>query len=238
MQLALLQVAQHLTNSGRLGHLCPDSWPWVLGEVTHLRGTPTCRREGLGKAGAMRLAAKGEWVFLPPRRAGWHMGSSLVPPRDPQAQTPFPSPPGAHRMDFYRGARAPRGLRRALVCAPGEDQQRADLSSTPLAESRSSVWQALGDSQRVFFKGAKRGKRRSGAAEKRWFFDARGGVRAIRSRQAGSVERVEPQYRPFSHLPCVSEDPWMASTGALNEEVELFAWRWSFLCACRAKGWL
>ena len=58
----------------------------MLGEVTHLRGTPTCRREGLGKAGAKRLAAEGEWVFLPPRRAGWHMGSSLVPPRDPQAQ--------------------------------------------------------------------------------------------------------------------------------------------------------
>ena len=162
MQLALLQVAQHRTNSGRLGHLCLDSWPWVLGEVTHLRGTPTCRREGLGKAGAMRLAAEGEWVFLPPRRAGWHMGSSSVPPRDPQAQTPFPSPPGARRMDFFGGARAPRGLRTALICARGESQQCADIPSTPYSESRSAVWQVPGASQGYFLmvpnaaKGARR----------------------------------------------------------------------------------
>ena len=150
MQLALLQVEQHRTNSGRLGHLCPDSRPGVLVEVKHLRGTTTCPREGLGKAGAKRLAAEGGWVFLPPRRAGWHMGSSSVPPRDPQAQTPFPSPPGARRMDFFGGARAPRGLRRALICARGESQQCTDIPSTPLAESRSAVWQVLGDSQGCF----------------------------------------------------------------------------------------
>ena len=52
---------------------------------------------------------EGCWVFLPTRRAGWHMASSSVPPRDPQAQTPFPSPPRARRMDFLDGARAPCG---------------------------------------------------------------------------------------------------------------------------------
>jgi len=143
LQLALLQVAQHRTNSGRLGRLCPEAWPGVLVEVKHLRGTTTCPREGLGKAG-------GGWVFLPPWRAGWHMGSSSVPPRDPQAQTPFPSPPGARRMDFFDGARAPRGVRRALVCARGGSQQGADLPCTRLAESRSAVWQVLGGSQRYF----------------------------------------------------------------------------------------
>ena len=90
---------------------------------------------------------EGCWVFLPTRRASWHMASSLVPPRDPQAQTPFPSPPRARRMDFLDGARAPCGLRRALTFALGESQQRADLPSPPLAESRSTVWQALDGSK-------------------------------------------------------------------------------------------
>ena len=166
MQLALLQVAQHRTNSGRLGRLCPDSRPGVLVEVKHLRGTTTCPREG-------RLAAEGGWVFLPPRRAGWHMGSSSVPPRDPQAQTPFPSPPGARRMDFFGGARAPRGLRRALFCARGESQQCTDIPSTPLAESRSAVWQVLGGSQRYFSmvpnaaKGARWQQKRDGLSTRR-----------------------------------------------------------------------
>ena len=173
MQLAVVQVVQHRTNSGRLGRLCPEAWPWVLGEVTHLRGTPTCRREGLGKAVALLLAPEGGWVFLPARRAGWHMGSSLVPPRDPKAQTPFPSPPGARRMDFFGGARAPRGLRRALFCARGESQQCADIPSTPYSESRSAVWQVLGDYQRYFLmvpnaaKGARRQQKRDGLSTRR-----------------------------------------------------------------------
>ena len=93
------------------------------------------------------FAPEGGWEYLPYRRVGWHLGGSLVPPRDPQAQTPFPSPPGARRMDFFDGARAPRGVRRALVCARGESQQCVDLPSTPLAESTSAIWQVLGDSQ-------------------------------------------------------------------------------------------
>ena len=162
MLLALLQVVQHCTNSGQLGRLSVETRPWVLGAVTHLRGTTACPWDCLEKAAAKRLAAEGGWAFLPPRRAGWHMGSSSVPPRDPQAQTPFPSPPGARRMDFFGGARAPRGLRTALICARGESQQCADIPSTPYSESRSAVWQVLGRSQGYFLmvpnaaKGARR----------------------------------------------------------------------------------
>ena len=163
------------------------------------------------------------------------MGSSSVPPRDPQAQTPFPSPPGARRMDFFDGARAPRGVRRALVCARGENQQCADLPSTPLAESRSAVWQVLGDSQGCFSMVPNAAKGAPGAEEKRWFVVARGGQRGGRSRQTASLERVQPPYPPFHFLASFSNDSRMASTGALNEKVEVFAWLWGLLCACRAK---
>ena len=138
----------------------------MLVEVKHLRGTTTCPREGLGKAGAMRLAAGGELVCLPTRRAGWQMGSSLGPPRDPQAQTPFPSPPVARRMDFLSGARAPPGLRRATFCAKGQCQQRADISSPPQPESGSRAWQVFGGSRMRFLVVCGMHKRRVGQAEK------------------------------------------------------------------------
>ena len=200
MQLALLQVAQHRTNSGRLGRLCPEAWPGVLEEVTHLRGTPTCRREGLGKAGAMRLAAKGEWVFLPPRRAGWHMGSSLVPPRDPQAQTPFPSQPVARRMDFLSGARALWGLRRSLIFARGEGHQRADISSPPQSESRTRAWQVMGRLRMRFLVVCGMHKRRAGQGRKRRHVDACGSQDAVRSPQAAVLQLGQPQH---PQVPCL-----------------------------------
>ena len=102
------------------------------------------------------------------RRVPWLLGGSLVSPCDPQAQTPFLSPPGARRMDFFDGPRAPCGVRRALVCARGGSQQGADLPCTRLAESRSAVWQVLGHSQGCFVmvpntaKGARRQQKKGG----------------------------------------------------------------------------
>ena len=121
---------------------------------------------------------EGCWVFLPTRRAGWHMASSLVPPRDPQAQTPFPSPPRARRMDFLDGARAPPGLRRSLVFRLGETLKCADLSSPPSAEWRSAVWQAPGDSQRRFVMVANAAKGARGH-RKKMGLSTRGGCRGL-----------------------------------------------------------
>ena len=115
----------------------------------------------------MRLAAGGELVCLPTRRAGWQMGSSLVPPRDPQAQTPFPSPPVARRMDFLSGARALWGLRRSLIFARGEGHQRADISSPPQSESRTRAWQVMGRLRMRFLVVCGMHKRRVGQARKR-----------------------------------------------------------------------
>ena len=92
MQLALLQVAQHVTNSGRLGRLCPEAWPGVMGEGAHLCGATACPRAGLVKAGASCLAPEGGWAFLPYKRPSWHLGSALVPPGDPQAQATLSLP--------------------------------------------------------------------------------------------------------------------------------------------------
>ena len=78
-------------------------------------------------------------------------------------------------------------------------------------------------------KGA-RGQKKKGGLSTRG-----GGLRAGRSRQTTSLERVQPPYPPFHLLPTFSNDPRMASTGALNEKVEVFAWLWGLLCACRAK---
>ena len=76
--------------------------PLGAGGSAHLRGATTCPGDGLGKGGAVRLAPEGGWEYLPTRRAGWHMGSSLVPPRDPQTQAPPSPPPRARRLDLCR----------------------------------------------------------------------------------------------------------------------------------------
>ena len=138
-------------------------------------------------------------------------------------------------LRFFGGARAPRGLRRALICARGESQQCADIPSTPYSESRSAVWQVPGDSQGYFLmvpnaaKGARRQQKIGGLSTRG------GGLRADRSRQTASLKRVQPQYPPLCHWPCLSNDPRMASSVLATEKVELFAWLWGLLCACRAK---
>ena len=167
---------------------------------THLRGTTACPWDCLEKAAAKRLAAEGGWAFLPPRRAGWHMGSSSVPPRDPQAQTPFPSPPVARRMDFLSGARAPPGLRRATFCAKGQCQQRADISSPPQPESGSRAWQVFGGSRMRFLVVCGMHKRRVGQAKRRRNVDARGSQGAARSPQAAVLQLGQPQH---PQVPCL-----------------------------------
>ena len=92
-------------------------------------------------------ARRAGWACQANRRAPWHLGSSLVPPCDPQAQTTFSPPPRARSMVFYDGARAPWGLRRSPISARGECQQGADPSSPPLPESGLRAWQVLGGSR-------------------------------------------------------------------------------------------
>ena len=77
-------------------------------------------------------------------------GQLFSAPTRPPSPVTLPFPAWRAQDGLLDGARAPRGLRRALVCARGESQQCADLPSSPLAESRSAVWQVLGDSQRRF----------------------------------------------------------------------------------------
>ena len=77
-------------------------------------------------------------------------GQLFSAPTRPPSPVTLPFPAWRAQDGLLDGARAPRGLRRALVCARGESQQCADLPFTPLAESRSAVWQVLDDSQRRF----------------------------------------------------------------------------------------
>ena len=44
------------------------------------------------RVAVVHFAPEGGWAFLPYPCASWHLGSSLVPPRDPQSQTTVPAP--------------------------------------------------------------------------------------------------------------------------------------------------
>ena len=77
-------------------------------------------------------------------------GQLFSAPTRPPSPVTLPFPAWRAQDGLLDGARAPRGLRRALICARGESQQCADLPSSPLAESRSAVWQVLGDSRMHF----------------------------------------------------------------------------------------
>ena len=95
---------------------------------------------GAGCAVARR-GGQGCWLF---GGSGGHLRGVLVPPCDPEAQTTFSPPPRARSTVFYDGARALWGLRRSLIFARGEGQQRADISSPPLLESGTRAWQVMG----------------------------------------------------------------------------------------------
>ena len=117
---------------------------------------------GAGCAVARR-GGQGCWLF---GGSGGHLRGVLVPPCDPEAQTTFSPPPRSRSMVFHNGARALWGLRRSVIFARGEGQQRADLSSPPQSESVTRAWQVLGYSRMHLLVVCGMLKRRVGQARK------------------------------------------------------------------------
>ena len=107
-------------------------------------------------------------------------------------------------------------LRRSLIFARGEGQQRAYLSSPPQSESGTRAWQVLGDSCMHFLVVCGMRKRRAGQARKRRLVDARGSQGAARSSQTALLKPGQPQ-KP--QVPCLEIYYGGAPLGAIRKKM-------------------